>query len=281
MILGGLEMKVLYSDSTNLINMSKEKFMNLFLIDILVDGETIPFVFDTGATITVISETIANSVGATPLPDTVRVGGNTGRIESVSKKKIPTIKIGSNSVQDLSVIVVPDKQLDFGEGKEGNNLRVNGFLGWDVISKFKWTIDPISKTYTIEKPEWHKYKELLHWDNMPIINVKYDNHNMYFGFDSGNTESMFSKEFIPFLEDKQEKIDGIAGVGGIIEEDIYMVNDIELKVSNKIIGLRNISVLKRDIFPTTEFRVTGLLGADIIQKHKCVIDYINQDFQLI
>ena len=200
---------------------------------------------------------------------------------SVYKKKIPTIKIGSNSIQDLSVIVVPDKQLDFGESKEGNNLRVNGFLGWDVISKFKWTIDPISKTYTIEKPEWHKNKELLHWDNMPIINAKYDNHNMYFGFDSGNTESMFSKEFIPFLEDKQEEIDDIAGVGGIIQEDVYMINDIELKVSNKIIGLRNISVIKRDIFPTTEFRVTGLLGADIIQKHKCVIDYTNQDFQLI
>ncbi len=275
------EMKVLYSDSTNLINMSKEKFMNLFLIDISVDGETIPFVFDTGATITVISESVANSVNTIILPDTVRAGGNTGSVESFSKRKISTFNIGNNSVEDLSVIVVPDKQLHFGIDKEGNDLSVSGFLGWDIISKFKWTIDPIGRTYTIEKPKWYENKQRLYWDNMPIINAQYDNHHMYFGFDSGNTESTFSKEFIPYLKDRQKRIDDIAGVGEKIEEEVYEIKGIELKVSNKNIELRNISVLKRDVFPTTQFKVTGLLAADIIQKHKCVIDFINQDFQLI
>lgn len=275
------EMKVLYSNSSDLINMSKDRFMNLFLIDILVDGKTIPFVFDTGATITVISESIANSVVSIPLQDRVRAGGNTGRTQSVSKRRIPTFKIGSNLVEDLSVIVVPDKQLDFGDDKEGNKLKVNGFLGWDIISKFKWIINPISRTYIIERPKSSKNKELLHWDNMPIINAQYGKHHMYFGFDSGNTESMLSKEFIPFLKDKQESIDDISGLGGSIEEDVYKLKEIELKISEKSIELRNISVLKRDVFPTREFVVKGLLASDIMQKHKCIIDFVNQDFQLV
>ncbi len=275
------EMKVLYSDSTNLINMSKEKFMNLFLIDISVDGETIPFVFDTGATITVISESVANSVNTIILPDTVRAGGNTGSVESFSKRKISTFNIGNNSVEDLSVIVVPDKQLHFGIDKEGNNLSVSGFLGWDIISKFKWTIDPIGRTYTIEKPKWYENKQRLYWDNMPIINAQYDNHHMYFGFDSGNTESMFSKEFIPYLKAKEEKVDELAGVEGIIEEEVYLINSIELTIGNQNIELENISVLKRDVFPTSDFKVMGLLAADIIQNYKCVIDFTNNNFKLI
>lgn len=275
------EMKVLYSDSTNLINMSKEKFMNLFLIDISVDGETIPFVFDTGATITVISESVANSVNTIILPDTVRAGGNTGSVESFSKRKISTFNIGNNSVEDLSVIVVPDKQLHFGIDKEGNNLSVSGFLGWDIISKFKWTIDPIGRTYTIEKPKWYENKQRLYWDNMPIINAQYDNHHMHFGFDSGNTESMFSKEFIPYLKAKEEKVDELAGVEGIIEEEVYLINSIELTIGNQNIELENISVLKRDVFPTSDFKVMGLLAADIIQNYKCVIDFTNNNFKLI
>lgn len=275
------EMKVLYSDSTNLINMSKEKFMNLFLIDISVDGETIPFVFDTGATITVISESVANSVNTIILPDTVRAGGNTGSVESFSKRKISTFNIGNNSVEDLSVIVVPDNQLDFGFDEEGNKLSVNGFLGWDVINKFKWMINPHDRTYIIEKPERIGSEERLSWDNMPIINVKFDNHAMHFGFDSGNTESMFSKEFIPYLKAKEEKVDELAGVEGIIEEEVYLINSIELTIGNQNIELENISVLKRDVFPTSDFKVMGLLAADIIQNYKCVIDFTNNNFKLI
>lgn len=275
------EMEVLYGDSASIINMPDEQFINLFFIDILVDGEKIPLVFDTGASITAISESVANSIGALPSSDSIIVGGNTGRTEKVTKGTIPMFQIGNNTIKNISVITVPDNQLDFGFDKEGNKLSVNGFLGWDVINKFKWMINPHKRTYIIEKPERIGNEEQLFWDNMPIINVKYDNHQMYFGFDSGNTESMFSKEFIPYLKAKEEKVDEIAGVGGIIEEEVYLINSIELTISNQNIELENISVLKRDVFPTTDFKVMGLLATDIIQSYNCVIDFENHNFKLI
>lgn len=249
------EMEVLYEDSASIINMPDEQFINLLFIDILVDGEKIPLVFDTGASITAISESVANSIGAFPSSDSIIVGGNTGRTEKFTNGTIPMFQIGNNTIKNISVITVPDNQLDFGFDKEGNKLSVNGFLGWDVINKFKWIINPHDRTYIIEKPERIKNEERLFWDNMPIINVKYDNHQMYFGFDSGNTESMFSKEFIPYLKTKEEKVDEIVGVGGIIEEDVYLINSIELTISNQNIELENISVLKRDVFPTSDFKV--------------------------
>lgn len=45
--------------------------------------------------------------------------------------------------------------------------------------------------------------------------------------------------------------------------------------------VKNISVLKRDVFQTKDFKVMGLLAADILQNYKCIIDFINHDFQLI
>lgn len=272
--------KIIYGDSTSLISMSNEVFDKLFFIDILVDDRKIPLVFDTGASITVISESVANSIEAVPISDLL-IGGNTGNTKKVTKSIIPKFKIGNNTIKDISVITLPDSQLDFGFDELGNKLSVNGFLGWDVISNFKWLIDPHSRTYLIERPEETGNERQLFWDNMPIINAKYDKQQMYFGFDSGNTDSMFSKEFIPYLNAKEEKIDEIVGLDGIAEEKVYMINKIELSICNKNIELEKISVLKRDIFPTKQFKVMGLLAIDIIQNHKCVIDYTNHNFKLI
>lgn len=88
---------------------------------------------------------------------------------------------------------------------------------------------------------------------------------------------MFSKEFIPFLEVKENKIDEIVGVGGVIEKEVYFAYSINFGIRNKSIELNKISVLKRDVFPTKDFKVMGLLVADI-QNYKCII---NHDFQLI
>ena len=275
------EMRIKYSKSIDTINMSKDQFINLFLIDIVIDGDSIPLLFDTGGSKSVISKSLAGSMGLSVLSDSIKAGGNTGKIQSFSTGVIPIFEIGNSFISNLNVIITPDNQLDFGFDEEGNSLKINGVLGWDVISSFKWVIDPHTRTYSIEKPKANKSKELLYWDNMPIINVKYDNRQMYFGFDSGNTESMFSKDFIPLMKNKIEKIDKIAGINEMIEEEVYLVKSIKINISNKDIVLNNISVLKRDIFPAKEFKVMGLLAADIIQNHKCVIDFTNNEFQLI
>nr|WP_237722343.1 hypothetical protein [Keratinibaculum paraultunense] len=90
-----------------------------------------------------MSESVANSIGALPSSDSIIVGGNTGRTEKVTKGTIPMLQIGNNTIKNISVITVPDNQLDFGFDKEGNKLSVNGFLGWNVINKFKWMINPL------------------------------------------------------------------------------------------------------------------------------------------
>lgn len=160
---------------------------NLFLIDSRVQRISIPLVFDTGATRTVISESIAERTRAIPLNHTVRVGGNGGIVADVPLFKMKCLEIGNSVVDELNVIVVPDGQLDFGTDEFGNVLKVNGFLGWDVISQFRWVIDPLQRTFKVEKPEISITKGQLTWDHMPIIQAQYQDQLLYFAFDSGNT----------------------------------------------------------------------------------------------
>ncbi|MBU5332551.1 aspartyl protease family protein [Anaerocolumna aminovalerica] len=275
------KMNILYSKDVDIIDMSHDRFANLLMIDIFHKDNRIPFVFDTGASITTISTTVADKIGAVSLSASVTVGGNSGKRKTVSKYLIPSIRLGSTFIENIICIVLPDEELDFGIDENENRLKINGFLGWDVIHKFKWIIDPILRNFEIYAPVISEEKNRLHWDNMPIIDVLFNNQPMHFGFDTGNTESMFGKKFIPFLESSLEKSDTIVGVGGIVKEEVYLINDIQLNIGGKYVQLDNISVLKRDVFPTKNFKVMGLLAADIIQNYKFIIDFINHDFQII
>lgn len=275
------KMKIIHTKAPQKIKMSNKCIANLFLIDVLIGTRKIPFVFDTGASITVVRKSISELVGAVALDGLISGGGNANIKISGSKSLIGSIQIGEVKIHNLPVAVLPDESLDFGFDEDGNEMKVNGFLGWDIIQYFKWTIDCLNRLFIIEQPIESEDKGALFWDNMPIIIAKYSGQPMYFGFDTGNTESMFSQHFIPYLEMKQEKIDILTGVDGVVEENVLVVNYAELAVGDKVIELNDSSVLKRDIFPTQKYKVMGLLGADTIQNRKCIIDYLNHSFEIV
>ena len=275
-------MKVNYGEEIEIIKMSKTKFENLFLIDVSFKEQTIPFVFDTGASITVISKSVSKMIGAILTEDVVVGGGNSNRLASFKTSVISSLNIGKIQIENITVVAVDDENLDFGVDENENKLIVNGFLGWDIIQNFKWTIDGKNKIFTMEKPfGLVNEKGNLDWDNMPIIEVEFNNQLMFFGFDTGNTKSMFSQNFTPFLKAKKAETDLITGVDGVVEEEVLVAENIDLIIDKQAIRLNNISVLQRDIFPTKKYQVMGLLAADIIQNCKCIIDYPSRLFEII
>lgn len=275
------EIQIRFSGTPKKINMSKDLFANLSIIDVQIGSHVISMGFDTGGSITCISESVSAIIGATSLNESVKIGGNANIHIAVSKSLIGTMKIGDNIIENIPVIVLPDKSFDIGLDENGNALKVNGFLGWDIIKCFRWTLDCINRVFTIEEPAKFEMKGNLYWDNMPIIKVNFNNNSLYFGFDTGNTESMFGQHFLPFLQTKREGIDILVGLDGFAEEKVWKVDNIELLIGKKAIELTNVSVLNRDVFPTNEYTVMGLLASDIIQNHKCVIDFMNQNFEIL
>jgi hypothetical protein len=48
-------------------------------------------------------------------------------------------------------MVVEDSMLDFGFDFEGNSIKVNGFLGWDVIQHFCWKLVRINDVIILDR----------------------------------------------------------------------------------------------------------------------------------
>lgn len=120
---------------------------------------------------------------------------------------------------------------------------------------------------------------MMSWDNMPVIRAWYDTELLSFGLDTGNTESMFSQEFIPLLRSKVNHRDILRGLDGDSEEEVIIADDIELLILGTAVHRSGIPVLKRDIFPTRKGKVQGLLGADILQNQSFIPDYQNRIFR--
>lgn len=265
-------MCITYPESPRILEMSRERLANLYFIDVTLGVHIFPLVFDTGASMTVLGHSTAKATGAVATNEYVTASGNAGAKVNTPIFTLEHLSVADASVTNARVLVVPDEALDFGLDDVGRPMKVCGFLGWDFIRYFRWTLDSPNRRFRLEKSGSGGGDVTLSWDNMPIIQAFFDGRAMNFGFDSGNTQSMLGPDFLPLLPDKSETIESITGVDDVTEEKVWVTPHIELEIGNQKILLRDILVLKRELFPTRKHQVMGLLAADIIQGRRCVID---------
>ena len=253
----------------------EKKLANLPLINIEINGHKIPMVFDTGASITVINESTLKIASSFREGREIVSGGNLGINIKSKTKIIEEIRIGEIVISDLEVIVEEDSRLDFGVDEDGNDLKIDGFLGWDVIQNFFWKVDRVNNLIEVSTSEKSEDNKNLFWDNMPILPVRIDNDEVYFGFDTGNTETMLGSNFNSTLRETYKEKELIVGLDGSAEVEIEKLDALNLKVCGSEIQLKNLTMLDRDVFPTTKYEVQGLLAADLIENKVLWLDYKN------
>lgn len=276
-------MQIDYSDIPDVFKISDEVIANLLLVDLCNEENKVPFVFDTGASITVMNETTANLFGAELTEDNIIGGGNSGDTIAANIFTLKCIKVGRTVLRDLEIAVVPDKALDFGTDDNGKDIDINGFLGWDIIQNFRWYYDSKSRRFRIEKSKQENTSvnaNMEEWDNMPIIHANINGRNELFGFDTGNTESTIGDKLFPIFQGVKEIKDKFVGIGGVKEERVLKIDDVELKIGTELVNLRNISAINRSVFPTDNKDISGLLGIDIVQGRNWVLDYNNRIFEI-
>jgi len=276
-------MEVIYTEP-EVLQVSDVKIANLMLINLNNAYDYVPLVFDTGASITVMSKSTSKIFGAKKLDTTVRGGGNTGLIKEMNLYNIEQIRLGNIVLNSLNVVVVEDESLDFGLDSKGNSLKVNGFLGWDIIEKFKWTYTDIDKTFIIEQP--NELDNIIHcnmedWDNMPIIKVEVDERIYVYGLDTGNTESILGEKIYKSLITNKTAKDEFTGMNGSKIEEVKSVKVMDIKINDSNIRIQNVSAVNRQVFPTGNIDVAGLFGVDLLKGQSWVLDYSNRSFSII
>lgn len=274
-------LKVHFSNTASNIKMSDLKFANLYFLDIVINGELITVMFDTGATMTVLNKSTVNLIKAETNDNNLKAGGSSGKSKEYKTALISNILIGSNEIFEKEVLIVPDEAFDFGLDDEGNKFSAQGLLGWDIISLFMWTVDIKNRLYTVEKSFYRDVVHNLSWGNFPLIKVDWNKKTMFLGFDSGHTETILGKNMIEELDDLEMTIDSTVGVDGTLDEDAYITKEFSFTIGKTSVLLKNIMVFKRDIFGKVCPDMMGLLGSDIIQGRKWILDYPNRIFEFI
>jgi hypothetical protein len=273
--------KVHFSNEVSTIKMSDSKFGDMYFLDIVINGESVTVMFDTGASMTALKESTVNLLSAVTAGRRLKAGGSTGSSKEYKTALLTRIRIGSNEIFDKEVLVVPDAAFDFGLDDEGNQFTAQGFLGWDIISLFMWTVDRKNQIFTVEKSLFRNVVHNLSWHNFPLVKVKWNGKTMLLGFDSGHTETILGKNMIERLDDLEKTIDSTVGADGTLEEEAYRAKAFSFAIGSTPVTLKNIVVLERDIFGQACPDMMGLLGSDILQGRKWVLDYPNESFEIM
>lgn len=82
-------------------------------VEVVANGVAAPWYFDTGAEVSVISQTLADRIGVRRLEGSFKVGTTTAPVHG-AMGIVPLLQIGGARVENLPVLILPDAQLTIG-----------------------------------------------------------------------------------------------------------------------------------------------------------------------
>jgi hypothetical protein len=243
------------------------------LINIKVNaaGTDTNFVFDTGAGMSSITESLAKKLKFRFMPDTgIKVSGFNGIYNPVRIAVADELKIGDIIVRNEPFLVFQDEALSFA----GGAYKINGIIGFPIakglgsitIAKDHLKIDGSAIA------DAAAHKNLFVEQLRPILFMQYRGKNLPFNFDTGANISQFSKTFYDHFGAELEKSGKVetnrfASAGGAKETKVLVVQNVkfasgqhEVIFPEIRIDLENYHVSGNELF--------GNIGQDLLKRYK-------------
>jgi hypothetical protein len=256
------------------------------LINIHVQSSDIDtsFVFDTGAGMSSITESLAKKMKFRILPgNEINVAGFSNIFNVVQIAVADELRIGDIVIHNEPFLVFKDEALTFA----GGAYKINGIIGFPVAKELgSITITPgalqindlLLEDATTEK---NLFIELLH----PVLFLKYKKKLLPFNFDTGAGSSQLSKKFFTAYRNEvtksgQYKTNQNASAGGTRKYKAFMADNVHFMLNEQEI-----------IFPVIEIDIEhnhvsseglyGNIGQDLLKKYqKVTINFKNNYLKL-
>ncbi|MCL9805754.1 retroviral-like aspartic protease family protein [Flavobacterium amniphilum] len=225
---------------------SKKDLAGLITTEVKANGTTSSFVFDTGAGISCITESMAKKMGLVILPDNnIKVMSFTGVENKVLMGVAPVLAMGSLIVHNAIFLVYPDDAFTFANGA----YVINGIIGFPIIKELGTvTIAPGSLSFSKGAIAENKEKNLFIDQLRPVLMLKYSGRTLPYNLDSGAKESSFTKSFYekfqPFIEANSTKaIIKTSGAGGQeVAATVLELKNQSIQLGGKVIKLDTLQV---------------------------------------
>ena len=192
--------------------LSSSKFANLLFVNIQIGTVNAIALFDTGAGMTVISKSLLHRLCASPEKETLRAGNNNGMVREFQTAAISDIQIGDICLEKCKVLVTDDADFALSD-ESGRIFPAEMLLGWDVISRYRWSYSTKDESLSVSLPERtaeHRSPEIKQG---PVVYPEYAGRCFMARVDTGHTGSILSASWYSRLSDIAYHETEIAGVG--------------------------------------------------------------------
>ena len=143
--------------------LSSSSFANLLFVNVQMGDVRAIALFDTGAGMTVIAQSLLRRLRAAPEKEVLRAGNNNGVVRALQTAVIPDIRLGNVCMENCKVLVTDDADFALSD-ENGRIFPAEMLLGWDVISRYRWSYSAKDKSLSVSLPE----KTAEHLQNQTI-----------------------------------------------------------------------------------------------------------------
>ena len=255
--------------------LSSSSFANLLFVNVQIGDVRATALFDTGAGMTVIAQSLLRRLCAAPEKEVLRAGNNIGVVRALQTAVIPNIRLGDVCMENCKVLVTDDADFVFSD-ESGRIFPAEMLLGWDVISRYRWSYSAKDKSLSVslsEKTAEHLSPEIKQG---PIVFPEYAGQCFKARVDTGHTGSIFSASWHSRLPDIAYHETEIAGVGASQYKRLPYVRVLQLRFQNQTIYLRDVDICDKLYGQPAE--IEALLGYDFLEGRDWLLE---QDFKLL
>ena len=132
--------------------LSSSSFANLLFVNVQIGDVRATALFDTGAGMTVIAQSLLRRLRAAPEKEVLRAGNNNGVVRGLQTAVIPNIRLGNVCMENCKVLVTDDADFALSD-ENGRIFPAEMLLGWDVISRYRWSYSAKDKSLSVSLPE--------------------------------------------------------------------------------------------------------------------------------
>lgn len=247
----------------------------LINVPVSFKDSTYDFVFDTGANLSVITESYAAKAGIDVRNTQFKVRAITGIEVDAHLGVASKLRLGDVEVEHVVFIVFPDSVLSFA----GGAYKINGIIGFPVIEQLQEV--RIDKKGFIEVPREAVNKPVRNFgidDLMPIIQIGVNKDSLAFTFDTGaqvtDLNQPFYQQYKALIESTGKPFEmKQGGAGGYTTTKAWKVPVTEFSLNGQAVRLPDLSV-KTTNSNTKDRYYYGNLGQDVLsQFQELVINF--------
>lgn len=258
--LSGQPKQIVKIKGTAKIKMSRDKakLANLAVESV---GNTIDFIFDTGANLSTVTRTTAEKFGMQILEGQIEVGAITGVKVMAVLAVCPEFHIGSITVKNAVFIVFPGDALSFPQ----IDYQINGIIGFPVIEALNEIQITQSDEFIVPENPTHSNARNMALDFLtPLIRINGE----HYTFDTGATSTALYSKYFAKHKDAIEKDNSLAdiklgGAGGVLEKKAYKI-DFTAAIDKTEVVLKGVEVYTEKLDENeNEY---GNIGQDLVRQ---------------